>query len=232
MRRPACPRLGGQRRDAAAAGVRAARPARQLAGRAEAQETRVSADDMDRWAHWRLILVCDPRKPDWKTSRADARAALNLAKGVHPDDIDAQGYAHTPDGYACVRRSWARHVEIFGWNEGFRPDHMAGAYGYWLAARPDLAAGDEWLPDGRKLHLARYPDGQCGSDSCTLHPCPGAGERWASCNGDPACPACRLSPAALGVPRPRRRPRPAMPPVQDSRGPWCGTVPEHPRRAS
>ena len=40
MSRPACPRLGSQRRDAAAAGVRAGRLARQLAGRAEAQETR------------------------------------------------------------------------------------------------------------------------------------------------------------------------------------------------
>lgn len=177
-----------------------------------------------------LMRVCDPAVPDWKTSRADARAAINLAKGVPPDGIDSLGYSHTNEGYAEARRSWVRLFEQFGGNDCTRRD-LAWAHGLWLAARPDLADGDDWLAEGTKLHLGR--GGGCQSwlrDGCDLHPCPGVGDRWGTVNGEPACPSCQLTPAWLEVPRPRRRPRPGMPPVQDARGPWTGVVPGHPRQ--
>jgi hypothetical protein len=125
---------------------------------------------MARQANLRLIFICSGQGPDWKTSRADARAAVSLALGVHPDDIDSLGYARTEESYISVRRSWIHHIEQFGFNEFFEGRDLARARGWWENARPDLVA-DDWLKAARTAHLARYPD-VCPSatrGSCTLH---------------------------------------------------------------
>lgn len=108
-----------------------------------------------------LLRVCGEQGPDWETSRADARAALSLAHDVPLEFIDSLGYDCTDAAYADVRASWVRHVEMFGWHDQFDRPQLDQAHGHWLASRPDLAAGDDWLADCWLAHLARYPEGAC-----------------------------------------------------------------------
>jgi hypothetical protein len=128
--------------------------------------------EMGTAATLRLMRVCQPGVPDWETSRADARTAVCLAFGVHPDDVDSLGYDRTPRAYRDVRRSWVSHIEQFGWNAYHKPDEITGIVADWAVYLPDLTAGDDWLADGTAAHLARYPDGPCESairGGCTLH---------------------------------------------------------------
>lgn len=119
--------------------------------------------DLAQRARLLLTRVANPElgDPDWKTSRADARAALSLAHGVPAAFIDSLGYDITDAAYADVRASWVCQIAMFGWHGHFDWPQLDTAHGYWLEARPDLAAGDDWFADGWAAHLARYPDGQC-----------------------------------------------------------------------
>jgi len=116
---------------------------------------------------------------DQGTTMADARTALNLAAGVPIEMISSLGYDNTDAAYASVRASWVHHVEQFGREQLPPPalrDDLAWAHGLWLEARPDLAAGDDWLAAGTAAHLAKWPDkcprvlrGGCGiCDPVTL----------------------------------------------------------------
>jgi hypothetical protein len=121
----------------------------------------------------RLMHVCAVKGPDWETSRADARAALCLAHGVPIERISSLGYDHTERAYQSVRDSWLRHIGQWGYAVPWsgRPEDagIAIARGYWLEARPDLAAGDDWLAAGTAVHLARHPGGCGGPGRCELH---------------------------------------------------------------
>jgi len=119
-----------------------------------------------------LMDVCGTQRPDWKTSRADARTALCLAHGVPAEFIDALGYDITDKSYASVRASWVRHIGMHGWHDQFDLPQLDIAHGYWLASRPDLASGDDWLADGWPAHLARYAAGPCSTTrTCDIcHP--------------------------------------------------------------
>jgi hypothetical protein len=121
-------------------------------------------------ANLRLIFV-DLAAPDAHTTQADARAAVCLAAGVHPDYISSLGYDHSDRSYASVRSSWVRHIEQWGlrvplWGDVADSDVM-WAYGLWLEGRPDLAEGDDWLAAGWEAHERMYPAG-CGNQSCDL----------------------------------------------------------------
>jgi hypothetical protein len=87
----------------------------------------------------------------------DARAALWLAKGVALEDIDpSTGHNWSAAAYEEARRSWRAHVvHTQPLSEYTRP-WFEEAYAKWLAHRPDLAAGDDWLA-GIKLEC-----GDCG----------------------------------------------------------------------
>jgi hypothetical protein len=130
--------------------------------------------DMAAAAALRLMRVAGGEQgPDWETSRADARAALCLAHGVPVEWISSLGYDHTERAYRRVRGSWLHYIEQWGyadpWSGNPADADVAVAHGYWLAGRPDLAAGDDWLAAGAALHLARYPEG-CGQlTRCALH---------------------------------------------------------------
>jgi hypothetical protein len=128
--------------------------------------------DMRRAAHLRMVFLAKDHRTltpleiaDQQTSMADARIALNLACGVPIEMITSLGYDNTDAAYADVRASWVRHVEESAWHGQFDWPALDKAYGYWLGARPDLAAGDDWFADGWLAHLARYPDGQCDPHS-------------------------------------------------------------------
>lgn len=129
--------------------------------------------DMAMQAHLRLIFICAAQEPDWKTARADARAALCLAHGVPIEFISPLGYDITDRSYHSVRAGWLHHIGQWGhhlpWTGRPEDAQVAIAHGYWLVSRPDLATGDDWLAAGIAVHLARYPEG-CGElMSCTLH---------------------------------------------------------------
>jgi hypothetical protein len=117
-----------------------------------------------------LMHVADGRSPDWQTSAADARAAICLARGVPQEHIGPLGHDYTERAYASVRASWVRHIEQWGLRLPTGGDMAESglhwAHGLWLANRPDLAEGDDWLTPGWEAHERRYPDG-CGG-SCDL----------------------------------------------------------------
>lgn len=121
-----------------------------------------------RWAMLRLMAVCRPGEPDWKTSRADARVALSLAAGVCPDDIDSLGYDRTDKAYAESRASWVSHIAMHGWHDDYDRPHLDAARGDWTEHRPDLAGGDDWFADAWTAHLARYPDGCSRPGRCDI----------------------------------------------------------------
>jgi hypothetical protein len=56
--------------------------------------------------------------------------------------------------------------------------------------------------------------------------CPGTGQRWGTCNGQPLCLVChrRVKSMSVAAPQPVRRPR-----WIGGRG-WQGTIPPHPVR--
>jgi len=84
-------------------------------------------------------------RADARTSMADARTALCFAKGVAIEDIDpASGYEWSAAAYERARDSWRWHVGQHGLSDYTRP-WLEEAVAKWLARRPDLADGDDWL---------------------------------------------------------------------------------------
>jgi hypothetical protein len=125
-------------------------------------------------ANLRLMFLAGGERPtdpaalaDLMTSIADARAAVCLAAGVAPEFIDVAGYDISDASYASVRRSWVRHIGQWGYSEMFDGPHLGGAEACWLASRPDLMAGDDWLADGVAGHRLSYPEG-CDRSSCDV----------------------------------------------------------------
>lgn len=126
---------------------------------------------------WDFVLFAGCARPDdpveranFETSVADLRAAVCLEAGTSPEDISPLGYDHSNRGYRIARASWVNHVEQFGitW---FRTD-VEEAHAIWMAARPDLAAGDDWRAAGEAAHRGRYPAG-CLTDSAGAEYAPG-----------------------------------------------------------
>ncbi|WP_431784383.1 hypothetical protein [Streptomyces chumphonensis] len=88
---------------------------------------------------YHLLAFADRAAPDARTTIADARSALALAGGCHPDDIDPQGYDISDRAYRIVRADWARQVEA-----GLTCRAMVAGYRrareVWARRRPDLVA--------------------------------------------------------------------------------------------
>jgi hypothetical protein len=84
-------------------------------------------------------------RADARTSMADARIALCIAKGVPLDEIDpASGYSLTREAYDHARDSWRWHASHHGLTECTRP-WLEEAFARWAARRPDFTDGDDWL---------------------------------------------------------------------------------------
>ncbi|WTW93656.1 hypothetical protein OG216_09820 [Streptomycetaceae bacterium NBC_01309] len=93
----------------------------------------------------RLMAVVGAGGPDMPTSRADARIALCIAKGVPLDDIDpGLGYDISEDAYQRVRASHVRNLEECQGSD-FAVRYAREAHASWLRHRPDLAADDDWF---------------------------------------------------------------------------------------
>lgn len=122
-----------------------------------------------------MRLVVNARPPtgdpvadaDQATKMADLRAAVCISAGVAIDDISPLGYDHSDAGYARVRAGWVSHIRQ--WGITMFDCHVEGAFALWQAARPDLAAGDDWREAGAAAHSAAYPDGGCFyGDHCVI----------------------------------------------------------------
>jgi hypothetical protein len=88
-------------------------------------------------------VVCEGG-PDMATSRADARIALCIAKGVSLEDIDSSlGYDISDRAYHHVRASHVRNLREQPGSEYAERDARWG-HALWLRHRPDLAEGDDW----------------------------------------------------------------------------------------
>lgn len=111
--------------------------------------------------------------PDQRTSMADARIALCLARGTAMGDIDpASGYDYSPRAYHSVRDSWIRYIKFDGFCDSYDAQPLARAVENWQARRPELAAGDDWLAAGIEAHRQHWDVGlgrACNSASCELH---------------------------------------------------------------
>lgn len=155
-------------------------------------------------ASWKFVVFAGgarPRDPvalaDFETSVADLRAAVCLEAGVSPDDISPLGYDHSEAAYERVRLSWVRHIEQFGLTM-FRTD-VEDAQALWLAARPDLARGDDWRAAGAAAHKAANPAGRCfrteRADICVI--CEGGAcraRRWPASPTPKSCTAATAGP--------------------------------------
>jgi len=94
---------------------------------------------------------------DHATVMADLRAAVCLAAGVAPEDIGPGGYDYSAAGFARVRASWLRHIEMFGL--GLFDENPEKVLADWSQVRPEFTAGEDWRAEGAELHRVRYPDG-------------------------------------------------------------------------
>ncbi|WP_158920588.1 hypothetical protein [Streptomyces sp. NBRC 109706] len=100
------------------------------------------AERATRRAIARLMAVAATPGPDRRTSLADARTALCLARGTAIADIDpATGYDYSDAAYETVRASWRTHAE--NWSEDYDPPRYEAARAQWARHRPDLT--DDWL---------------------------------------------------------------------------------------
>lgn len=93
----------------------------------------------------RLRTVVAAAGPDMPTSRADARIALCIARGVPLDDIDpALGYDTSERAYQHVRSLHVRNLKE--WPDSDQAVRYAReAHASWLRRRPDLAVDDDWF---------------------------------------------------------------------------------------
>jgi hypothetical protein len=95
--------------------------------------------------------------PDQRTSMADARIALNIARGVDMDDIDpASGYSYSRDAYDRSRESWVSNIKYHGFSDEYDGPALKRAIANWTTHRPDYIAGDDWLAAGRTAHRAHW----------------------------------------------------------------------------
>lgn len=102
--------------------------------------------------------------PDKRTSMADARIALNIARGVDTDDIDpSTGYDHSRAAYDESRHSWVWNIKQHGFSDTYDRPHLERHRANWAAHRPNFIAGDDWLAAGIAAHRAYWS----GID----HPC-------------------------------------------------------------
>ena len=110
--------------------------------------------------------------PDQRTSMSDARIFLCLAKGVDMGDIDpASGYDYSRRAYDRCRHSWVSTIACHGFSRVFEGPGLTRALANWTAHRPDFIAGDDWLADAEKAHLAFWEQAgrPCNRASCDLH---------------------------------------------------------------
>jgi hypothetical protein len=114
--------------------------------------------------------------PDKRTSLADARIALCLARGVAMDDIDpSMGYDYSRAAYDESRRSWVLFIRDEGWSDFYDKQGRfdpAPAYDNWSMRRPHFTAGDDWLAAGIAAHRERHPGPTCSrrGGRCDFHP--------------------------------------------------------------
>lgn len=92
------------------------------------------------------LVTLDRTVPDARTSLADARTALCLARGVPLSDIDpATGHDLTRRAYRVAVREWRQVLA-----DGPLSDYMRHGYqqarAYWAARRPEYLADGDW-PD-------------------------------------------------------------------------------------
>jgi hypothetical protein len=110
--------------------------------------------------------------PDQRTSMADARIAFCLARGVDMDDIDpASGYDYSRRAYDSCRQSWVSNIKYHGFSRVFEGPGLTRALANWTTHRPDFIAGDDWLADAEKAHLAYWElvGIPCNRQTCDLH---------------------------------------------------------------
>lgn len=121
-----------------------------------------------------INYYADSADPDQRTSMADSRIALNIARGVDMDDIDpSNGYDYSRAAYDSCRDSWVWNIKQHGFSDFYGDgDRIAAARANWAARRPDFTAGDDWLPDAEKAHRAYWEqDGRsCSNPHCDFHP--------------------------------------------------------------
>jgi hypothetical protein len=112
--------------------------------------------------------------PDQRTSMADSRIALNIARGVALDDIDpASGYDYSRAAYDDVPPtpgSW-NIKQHWGYSDIYDRDALRRAIPTGTARRPDLLAGDDWLAAATDAHNS-FLTGlgiPCDRPNCDLH---------------------------------------------------------------
>jgi hypothetical protein len=95
--------------------------------------------------------------PDQRTSMADSRIALNIARGVDMDDIDpASGYDYSRAAYESCRASWVWNIKQHGYSSVYEGPGLTRAIANWTAHRPDFIAGDDWLATALAAHRAHW----------------------------------------------------------------------------
>lgn len=110
--------------------------------------------------------------PDQRTSMADARIALCLARGVDMDDIDpASGYNRSRDAYDRCRQSWVVNIRDHGLSDLYEGPALARAIATWTEHRPDFIAGDDWLKAATEAHHTHWSalGRPCPRETCDLH---------------------------------------------------------------
>lgn len=132
---------------------------------------------MSKPVHTAAALIrhyADDTDPDKRTSMADSRIALCIARGVHMDDIDpASGYDYSRTAYDSTRHSWVWNIKQHGFNDIYDGPALTRHIANWTAHRPDYIAGDDWLAAGKAAHRAHWAtsDVTCGHygscDICT-----------------------------------------------------------------
>ena len=108
-------------------------------------QTDATSRRMIRRATALLMAVVGQGGPDMRTSRADARIALCIARGTAMEDIDpASGYDHSDRAYRSVRASHVRNLmEQPG--SYYAARGALWAFALWQGHRPDLTEGDDWF---------------------------------------------------------------------------------------
>lgn len=112
------------------------------------------------------------RDSDQRTSMADARIALCIARGVAMDDIDpASGYDYSRAAYDESRRSWVIYIRDWGLSDFYDRPHLDRAIANWATRRPDFLAGDDWIAAATDAHNS-FLTGlgiPCDRPNCDLH---------------------------------------------------------------
>ena len=100
---------------------------------------------MTRRATALLMAVVGQGGPDMRTSHADARIALCIARGTAMDDIDpASGSDRSERGYRSVRASHVRNLVEQPGSE-YAARGALWAFALWQGHRSDLTEGDDWF---------------------------------------------------------------------------------------